>query len=95
MVDVTAERATLTFPNPDRSYDAAMDRISFFGNDGTAEVTFFLKAQALLRLYPRTGGSGPALLAAFDAGRVRINEVANKAFARDRRRFYVLGLENL
>jgi hypothetical protein len=95
MVEAQADAATLTFPNLNRQYDAAMDRISFFGNDGTLEIPFFLKAQALFRLYPRTGANEPAMLAAFDAGRARINEVAGKAFARDKRRFYVLGPENL
>jgi hypothetical protein len=92
----TYERtAVLSFPNSSRSYDAASDRIRFWGHDGTNEIPFFFQAKALLRLYPRTGATAEAILAAFDDGRVRINEIASKAYARERRRFYVLGPEHL
>jgi hypothetical protein len=87
--------AVLSFPNSSRSYDAAADRIRFWGHDGANEIPFFLQANALLRLYPRTGSTSEAILAAFDAGRARINEIASKAYAGKRRRFYVLGPEHL
>lgn len=86
----------LTFPNPSRSYDAASDRVSFWGHDGTLEVSFFLLANTLFHLYPRTGYTEPAILAAFDAGLGRIHEIAAKAYRRDqRRRFYVLGPDTI
>jgi hypothetical protein len=85
----------LSFPNPSRSYAAATDRISFWGHDGTTEVPFFLQANALFRLFPRTAYTESAILDAFDAGLQRIHEIAGKAYARAHRRFYVLGPENI
>jgi hypothetical protein len=85
----------LSFPNASRSYDPAADRIRFWGHDGANEIPFFLQASALLRLYPQTGSTTEAILAAFDDGRARIHEIAGKVYARERRRFYVLGPEHL
>ncbi len=85
----------LSFPNQSRTYDAAADRIRFWGHDGTLEITFFLQLNALLRLYPRASNTEAGILAAFDEGWNRICDVARKAYARDRRSFYVLGPENL
>ena len=85
----------LSFPNESRTYDPAADRIRFWGHDGAQEIAFFLQLNALFRLYPRTTNDEAGILAAFDAGRARICEVASKAYSRDRRSFYVLGPENL
>ena len=85
----------LNFPNQSRSYDAATDRIRFWGHDGALEITFFLQLNALFRLYPRTSNTEAGILAAFDAGWSRICQVASKAYARDRRSFYILGPESL
>ena len=85
----------LNFPNESRTYDAVADRIRFWGHDGALEVPFFLQLNALFRLYPRTSNTEAGILAAFDAGRTRINEIAGKAYSRDRRSFYVLGPEHL
>ena len=85
----------LSFPNQSRTYDAEPDRISFWGHDGALEISFFLERSALLRLYPQTGNSEAAILAAFDAGRSRIHEIASKAYSRGHRSFYILGPENL
>ena len=84
----------LGFPNQSRSYQATTDRISFWGHDGASEVAFFLGADALFRLYPRTGRGEAAILAAFDAARERIHEVAGRAYAGSQRRFYVLGADS-
>jgi hypothetical protein len=55
------------------------------------EIPFFLDEKALVRLYPRTKNTEPAMLEAFDAARERIFEVAGKAYAPGQRRgFYVL-----
>jgi hypothetical protein len=85
----------LNFPNQSRSYDSTSDRISFWGHDGTLEVPFFLQANTLLRLFPKTGYSETAILAAFDAGLDRIHELASKVYGRGLRRFYVLGPDTL
>jgi hypothetical protein len=66
----------LSFPNQSRAYDAATDRIRFWGHDGALEVTFFLQLNALFRLYPRTSNTEAGILAAFDEGWNRICEVA-------------------
>ncbi len=81
----------LSFPNESRSYNAGTERISFWGHDGAVEVPFFLQMATLFRLYPKTGNTEAAILAAFDAGRDRIRDLAVKAYARSRRTFYVLG----
>jgi hypothetical protein len=85
----------LSFPNVSRAYDDITDRISFWGHDGAMEVPFFLQASTLFRLFPKTGYSETAILAAFDAGRERILELASRAYGRERRRFYVLGPDSL
>ena len=84
----------LSFPNQSRAYDVAGDRVRFWGHDGAFEIPFFLQLDALIRLYPRTTNTEAGILAAFDAGRSRIYEIASKAYSRGRRSFYVLGAEN-
>ena len=84
----------LSFPNRSRSYDAAGDRIRFWGHDGAIEVPFFMMLSALFRLYPRTNNTEAGILAAFDDGWSRICEVAMREYSRDRR-YRVLGPENV
>jgi len=81
----------LNFPNFSRSYDAAANRIRFWGHDGAIEVPFFLEASALLRFFHETPNVESRILAAFDAVRDHIIEAAGKVYsARHRRTFYVL-----
>ncbi len=93
--DGDKESVVLNFPNESRIYDPTADRIRFWGQDGEQEIAFFLQLNALFRLYPRAANNETGILAAFDEGRARIREVATKAYARDRRTFYVLGPDNL
>ena len=72
---------TLQFPNPSRSYDPDRHRIRFWGHDNTLEVPFFLEEDALLKLAPNARGSEASLLAAFDAARSRIMEVATALYS--------------
>jgi hypothetical protein len=81
---------TLTFPNPSRSYDAEHGRIRFWGHDDALEVPFFVEEAAIFRLFPKTRNAEEAVLAAFDAARERINEIAGKVYSRHGRSFYVL-----
>jgi len=81
---------TLSFPNPSRSYDAERGRIRFWGHDDALEVPFFVEEAAIFRLFPRTRNAEQAVLAAFDAARERINEIAGKVYTRNERAFYVL-----
>ena len=81
----------LNFPNLSRSYDAAGNRIRFWGYDGAIEVPFFLDMSAIQRFFPDTPNVESRILAAFDAVRDRIIEAAGKVYsARHRRPFYVL-----
>ena len=82
---------TLQFPNQSRSYDAERRRVRFWGHDNALEVPFFLDEAALFKIFPKTANAEAGILAAFDAARARIFEVASRLYApRQRRSFYVL-----
>ena len=70
----------LHFPNPSRSFDVSSSRILFWGYDSTIEVSFFLEASALKRLYPDMDNAETELLKAFDSARDKIYEVADKVY---------------
>ena len=72
----------LHFPNPSRSFDASNSRILFWGYDSTIEISFFLEATALKRLYPDINNAEAELLKAFDTARDRIYEVADRVYRR-------------
>lgn len=81
----------LEFPNPSRSYDADNRRVRFIGHDGMVSVPFAVEVMALQK-----SGSHPLVgeaqsLAAFDAMRPSIHDVAREAYARVRQTTYVLG----
>ncbi len=77
---------TLAFPNPSRSYDAVQKRVRFVGHDGMAQIPFEVDADALAKGVPGEEGS----LAAFDADRRAIQDVAREAYSHGRKRVYVL-----
>jgi hypothetical protein len=54
----------LHFPNPSRSFDEKTSRILFWGYDRTIEVSFFLEAAALKRLFPKVNSTESELLKA-------------------------------
>ncbi|PSJ56754.1 DUF1488 domain-containing protein [Kumtagia ephedrae] len=84
---------TLGFPNPSRSFDETRNAVRFIGHDGMFEVPFFIEAGALagpLRAPGRTGPGEADCLAAFDAARSSIHEVARKAYTQGRRPSYTL-----
>jgi hypothetical protein len=86
----------LNFPNMSRSYDAAGNRVRFWGHDGTVEVAFFLETSALLRLFPDTPNIEFRILEAFDIAWDRIIAAARRVYSpRDRRTFYVLDAAEL
>jgi hypothetical protein len=80
----------LSFPNISRSYDAARDRVRFWGHDNAIEVPFFVEVSALFRLFPKAKNGEDDVLAAFDAGIERIHQVAGRLYSPGRRSFYVL-----
>jgi hypothetical protein len=76
----------LTFPNRSRSYDTAHQRVRFLGHDGLIEVPFFIEAAAL----SNAGSAEEDNLAAFDAARGRILDVARQVYSYGRKNMYVL-----
>lgn len=80
----------LNFPNLSRSFDPEGQRIRFWAHDSAMEVSFFVKASALLTLNPNTGSGEAAMLATFDANRDWINAVADRVHASNRHSFHVL-----
>ncbi|MGB5407658.1 MAG: DUF1488 domain-containing protein [Thiogranum sp.] len=82
----------LSFPNPSRSFDAESSRVCFWGYDSTIEISFFVEADALKRLCPEMSGAEAGFLKAFDAVRNRIQEVADKVYARGGKRSYAYSL---
>lgn len=80
---------TLNFPNRSRSYDDAGKRIRFLGHDGTFEVPFFIETGAL-KLRLADASSEDDFLAAFDAARGSIQDVAREAYSYGRKNMYVL-----
>jgi hypothetical protein len=82
----------LNFPNLSRSYDAAGNRIRFWGHDGALEIPFFLDVGAILQFFPETPNVESGILAVFDAGRDHIIKAAGKVYSASRRRrpFYVV-----
>jgi len=82
----------LSYPNPCRSFDASSRRVCFWGYDSTIEISFFVEADALKRLCPEMSGAEAGFLKAFDAVRNRIQEVADKVYARGGKRSYAYSL---
>jgi hypothetical protein len=73
----------LSFPNPCRSFDEDHNRVRFWGYDSSIEVAFFVDTDALKRLCPEMSNLESGFLKAFDKSRNRIEEIANKVYARD------------
>ncbi|WP_274630906.1 DUF1488 domain-containing protein [Arvimicrobium flavum] len=81
---------TLEFPNRCRSFDEGRNAVRFLGYDGTFEVPFFVEVSALSKSGEALDGSEATFLAAFDASRGSIHDVARKTYLLSRRRFYTL-----
>jgi len=80
----------LSFPNQSRSYDARRHAVRFWGHDSAMEASFFIMADALLRLQPNQRSDEAALLNAFDSHRNLICAAAAKVYARGNRGSYDL-----
>jgi hypothetical protein len=84
---------TLDFPNPSRSFDETRNAVRFIGHDGMFEVPFFIEADALASTTTKGGGleaAEAACLAAFDAARRSIHDVARKLYSRGRQTSYTI-----
>jgi hypothetical protein len=79
----------LTFPNRSRSFDAVRKVVRFLGYDGMFEVPFFVEAAALAKA-GSPGVTEADCLAAFDAARNSIYDIAREAYSHGRRTSYVL-----
>lgn len=83
---------TINFPNRSRSYDPTRQVIRFWGYDRSMESSFYVTAEALVRIQPDTRPDAAGLLKAFDINRDRICAVAAKVYARGRRGSYDLNV---
>lgn len=84
---------TLEFPNRSRSFDDSRRAVRFSGYDGMFEVRFFVEADALAPHEGSAGGEDDLeddCLAAFDAQRQSIHDVAREIYSGDRRTSYIL-----
>ncbi|PSH70264.1 DUF1488 domain-containing protein [Phyllobacterium brassicacearum] len=80
----------LTFPNRSRSYDTAHQRVRFLGYDGLFEVPFFIEAAAFSNAGSNMDSVEEDYLAAFDAARGTILDVARQVYSYGRKNMYVL-----
>lgn len=80
----------LMFPNRSRSYDTAHQRVRFLGYDGLFEVPFFIETAAFSKARSNTHSAEEDYLAAFDAARGTILDVARDVYSSGRRNIYVL-----
>lgn len=82
---------TLEFPNRSRSFDETRNAVRFTGYDGMSSVPFFVEAAALAKSSAiKVHTSEADYLAAFDAARGSIHDIAREAYANSRRSSYVL-----
>lgn len=81
---------TLSFPNQSRSFDEAGNRIRFAGYDNVFEIAFFMEIDALKKISSKLIGRESAYLAAFDAARSLIEDIAGKAYTHGRANMIVL-----
>ncbi|PLP59309.1 DUF1488 domain-containing protein [Mesorhizobium loti] len=84
---------TLDFPNQSRSFDEARRAVRFSGYDGMQQVPFLIEATALAKsngVDSARTASEAACLAAFDAARTSIQNIARTIYSRSRRPIYVL-----
>ena len=79
---------TIGFPNASRAYDATRNAVHFWGHDRSMEASFFVSAEALLRLMPGAAGDQTALLDVFDRNRARSREAAARRYGRGRKGSY-------
>ena len=70
----------LNFPNNSRSYDESRNSVCFWGYDSTIEVSFFVQADALMRLSPNLENTEPGCLKVFDDALKQIHKVADKVY---------------
>jgi hypothetical protein len=80
----------LTFPNLSRSYDAPGKRIRFLGHDGMFQISFSVTVDAISKEASAAADAETDYLAAFDAARSLIHDMARNAYSRGRKNMYAL-----
>ncbi len=70
----------IQFPNSSRSFDECKNRVCFWGYDKTMEVCFYIGVEALQKIHKGAGSAEAELLAAFDATKEKIEEVASAIY---------------
>jgi hypothetical protein len=83
----------LTFPNQSRSFDEARRGVRFTGYDGMFEVPFLIEAAALHE--NGREASETSCLAAFDAARGSIHDVARQVYGGRRQTIYIISAADL
>jgi len=82
----------LMFPNASRSYDATRRAVRFWGYDSAMEWSFFVTEDALKHIHPAMDRDEAGMLGAFDAHRDLVCAAAAKAYRREDRGSYELGV---
>jgi len=80
---------SLVFPNRSRSFQSGKNRVRFWGYDSALEITFFVEAEALMKMCPDTGTDESKMLDCFDNALDEIRAVADKVYQHRRERTYV------
>jgi hypothetical protein len=81
---------SLTFPNLSRSYDSAGKRIRFLGHDGMVQISFTVAVDAISKKTPEPADAETEYLAAFDAMRGLVHDMARNAYSHGRKNMYAL-----
>ncbi|WMY08270.1 DUF1488 family protein [Paraburkholderia phenoliruptrix] len=87
---MTKKVVGLSFPNPNRSYDASRRCVCFWGYDKAREIAFLVDGQMLMKLNPGTRSEETDLLAAFDRSRDQIRELAETLYKGGQQIRYVI-----
>ena len=80
---------SLVFPNRSRSFQSGKNRVRFWGYDSALEITFFVEAEALMKMCPDAGTDESKMLDCFDNALDEIRAVADKVYQHRRERAYV------
>lgn len=80
---------SLVFPNRSRSFQSGKNRVRFWGYDSALEITFFVEAEALMKMCPDAGTDESKMLDYFDNALDEIRAVADKVYQHRRERTYV------
>jgi uncharacterized protein DUF1488 len=82
----------LSFPNRSRAYDVTRHAVRFWGHDTAMERSFFVTADALVKIHPGASPDVAGLLRAFDVNRDLICAAAARVYARGPRGSYEVAL---